>query len=94
MAELWQYLFFLGSPEGGLLVERMERATLHVPRSPKDQAFGDNDEGEKSGDRLPFGEAAICPRFRNDSGKGMYPTAQQTTQTDQSPAPTIIGDCP
>ena len=45
MAELWQYLFFPGSPEGCLLVGRMERATLHVPGFPKDQAFGDKDKG-------------------------------------------------
>ena len=63
-------LFFFGSPVGCLLVGRLERATLLFSGIQRTESVGDNDEGEKSGGRLPFGEAAICPRFRNGSGKG------------------------
>lgn len=49
---------------------RLERATLLFSGIQRTESVGDNDEGGKSGGRLPFGEAAICPRFRNGSGKG------------------------
>lgn len=84
---IWGWLFFftfeifLGSPEGCLLVGRMERATLLVPRVPKDQVFGVDAEGEKSGENFLLGNVSFAHAFgtavARGAGGGMYPTAQQ-----------------
>ena len=49
---------------------RLERATVLFSEIQRTESVGDGAEGEKSGGRLPFGEAAICPCFRNGTGKG------------------------
>ena len=58
----------------------LERATLPFSGFQRAEPFGGYEVEKKSGERLPFGEAFICPRFSERKRQGVEGICPRTIE--------------